>query len=265
MPASTWVGRPPQGYEAAILAALHAGLDPLAEPYTLLANFIVGEREIDLVVIKPNGIFLIEHKWCDSPIEGGINGAWHAILPNGERRQMNGGRENPFQQVIFNNTALSRWLEMEKAHFLNPRRAGGVRFRRSHEDAAPKPMRIHNLIVISPGLHPGCRLELDWRARVIGIPDLLNHLCTQSTPRTDLSAEEGTAIARELWLSPWQPQPETALSVEAPADAATIVRLRLAFPTQPPPSLRQVLGECWAYLRWSISVRRVTARLPAPS
>jgi hypothetical protein len=66
-------------------------------------------------------------------------------------------------------------------------------------------MRIHNLLVISPDLHPNSCLELDWRVKVIGAPVLLEHL-TQATPRVDLSPEECTAIARELWLSPWQPE-----------------------------------------------------------
>ncbi len=326
MTVSIWVGRPPSGYEKEHLDSLRRQLAPLDEKYTLLANFIVGQREIDLMVLKHNAMFQIEHKFCNAPLGGNVNGPWRLSLPTGEARDLNGGRENPYQQTLFNFAALTKWLEANKIHFLAPGRAESVRFFGRRDDPGPKPMRIHNLLVISPDLHPNSCLELDWRVKVIGAPALLEHL-TQATPRVDLSPEECTAIARELWLSPWQReegwqvasgkrQVEEPVSVEAvddlgyeikagregrgvrtpacdcgqgteseqeggeaktegrgdaemaallPLTAAAVVRSQLevlkgmgANEVTDAPPLRQVLTECWAYLRWSLRSGTVT-------
>ncbi|MBX7236929.1 MAG: NERD domain-containing protein [Caldilineales bacterium] len=283
MTVSIWVGRPPKGYEAEHLHHLRRQLAPLAESYTLLCNFLVGQREIDLVALKHDGMFLVEHKFCDAALAGNINGAWRLSLPGGEVRELNGGRENPYQQTLFNFAAFSKWMESNKVHFLAPGRAGSVRFFGRRDDPGPKPMRIHNLLVVSPDLHADSCLDLDWRVKVIGAPALLEHLA-QPTPRVDLSPDECTAIARELWLSPWgegeregRREGETQGGREGGTQgggegatqgggegetvcpAAAVVQNRLeamraagaGAPVSPPP-LRQVLAECWAYLRWSL-------------
>lgn len=275
MTVSTWVGRPPNGYEEANLNNLRRQLAPLDESYTLLANFIVGHREIDLVVLKRNAMFQIEHKFCDAPLTGNVNGPWRLHLATGEARELNGERENPFQQTLFNFAALTKWLEANKPHFLAPGRAESVRFFGRRDDPGPKPMRIHNLLVVSPDLHPASCLELDWRVKVIGAPALFDHLHTQTTPRVDLSPEECTAIARELWLSPWQPEVgeeeregrgAAEMATLPSLSAAAIVRTRIKAlqgaqandAAVAPPPLRQVLAECWAYLRWSLRSGMVT-------
>lgn len=259
-----WTGRPPSGYEAEILAYLHASLEPLETPYSLLANVMVGHRELDLVAIKPDGIFLIEHKWCDAPLIGGINGSWHVRDTDSEQHEINAGRENPYQQLLFNYYALSNWLEREKQHFLRSGRANHVCFRRRRDTKSPKPMAVHNLLVISPRYHQAAsRIQVDWRIQVLGAATLCDHLISHTTPRTDLNMDEMTGIARELWLSPWRPECSPAKGVPTPANAAEILRshlLAVQAGSLAPPSFRQAVRECWDYLWWTLKARSVVVK-----
>ena len=258
MTVHTWVGKPPTGYEAEIVKSLHTGLAAEKEHFTLYANLLVNRREIDLLVVKPNGMFLVEHKWCEASIVGGMNGTWIATTADGKERHVNGGRENPYQQVLFNFYALSTWLENERRHFLEPGRATRQHFRPVPGTSDVRPMRIQSLVAISPELQPESRLVLDSRVNVIGVSSLLDRIRTGSTPNVRLSAEEATGIARELWLSPWTPDEVLAApAVSIPTNAAEVVRNRLSGSTKameaPTPSV--ALRECWDYLRWVLSKR----------
>jgi hypothetical protein len=101
MAVQVWIGEKPEhANERRAIMALARGLDRLDGLYLILANFSVGGRNIDLVIIKQDGIFIIELKHCDGKVFGDVNGPWFVEGSNGERKRLNPGRKNPYNQVI---------------------------------------------------------------------------------------------------------------------------------------------------------------------
>jgi hypothetical protein len=61
-----WIGEKPEhANERRAIMGLANGLARLEGLHLILANFSVGGRNIDVVVIKQDAIFIIELKHCD--------------------------------------------------------------------------------------------------------------------------------------------------------------------------------------------------------
>jgi hypothetical protein len=96
-----WIGEKPEHpNERRAIVSLANGLERLDGLYLILANFSVGGRNVDLVLIKQDAIFIVELKHCDGKIFGDVNGPWFVESANGERKRLNPGRKNPYNQVI---------------------------------------------------------------------------------------------------------------------------------------------------------------------
>ncbi len=193
MAVQVWVGEKPEhANERRAIVALANGLERLDGLYLLLANFSVGGRNIDLVVVKQDGIFIIELKHCDGKVFGDVNGPWYVEGSNGERKRLNPGRKNPYNQVISYYYSLMNFLNERRGEFLSAQKARSIDFR-----------TCRRLVVISPTLQEGSQVETDWKVELKGLDTLPIHLVTERSSEIDLSEAEMLAIPEMLSCIRW--------------------------------------------------------------
>jgi len=188
-----WIGEKPEHpNERRAIVALANGLERLDGLYLILANFSVGGRNIDLVLIKQDAIFIVELKHCDGKIFGDVNGPWFVESANGERKRLNPGRKNPYNQVISYYYSLINFLNEHRTTFLSPQKATAIDFR-----------TCKRLVVISPTIQEGSQVETDWKVELKGLDELPAYLVTERSSEIDLSIEEMLAIPELLHCTRW--------------------------------------------------------------
>jgi hypothetical protein len=188
-----WIGEKPEhSNERRAIVALANGLERLDGLYLILANFSVGGRNIDLVVVKQDAIFIVELKHCDGKVFGDVNGPWFVEGGNGERKRLNPGRKNPYNQVISYYYSLINFLNDRRVEFLSSQKATSVDFR-----------TCRRLVVIAPTIQEGSKIETDWKVELKGLDELPAYLITERSSEIDLSDEEMLAIPRLLHLTHW--------------------------------------------------------------
>jgi hypothetical protein len=188
-----WIGEKPEHpNERRAIVALANGLERLDGLYLILANFSVGGRNIDLVLIKQDAIFIVELKHCDGKIFGDVNGPWFVESANGERKRLNPGRKNPYNQVISYYYSLINFLNEHRTTFLSPQKATAIDFR-----------TCKRLVVISPTIQEGSQVETDWKVELKGLDELPAYLVTERSSEIDLSVEEMLAIPESLHCTRW--------------------------------------------------------------
>ncbi|MFN8504975.1 nuclease-related domain-containing protein [Kouleothrix sp.] len=193
MAVQVWIGEKPEHpNERRAIVALANGLDRLDGLYLILANFSVGGRNIDLVLIKQDAIFIVELKQCDGKIFGDVNGPWFVESANGERKRLNPGRKNPYNQVISYYYSLINFLNEHRTQFLSPQKATSVDFR-----------TCKRLVVIAPTIQEGSQVETDWKVELKGLDELPAYLVTERSSEIDLSEEEMLAIPELLHCTRW--------------------------------------------------------------
>jgi len=86
--------------EQRFLRRLCLDLEAVGEPSLVLGNFYCGplRTQIDFVVVTAHGATVVEVKGYRLPVEGGMNGQWKLVLPDGQRRTI--ASKNPFRQAI---------------------------------------------------------------------------------------------------------------------------------------------------------------------
>ena len=101
MSVEVWYGdKPRHEAEQKTMLELYQYLRPQPEHFVLLHNFFAGQsNEIDLVVLKHDGVFLAELKHVWDHIAGGREGDWRAIREDGTQVLLNPDRPNPFKQA----------------------------------------------------------------------------------------------------------------------------------------------------------------------
>ncbi len=193
MAVQVWIGEKPEHpNERRAIVALANGLDRLDGLYLILANFSVGGRNIDLVLIKQDAIFIVELKQCDGKIFGDVNGPWFVESANGERKRLNPGRKNPYNQVISYYYSLINFLNEHRGTFLSPQKATSVDFR-----------TCKRLVVIAPTIQEGSQVETDWKVELKGLDELPAYLITERSSEINLSEEEMLAIPALLHCTRW--------------------------------------------------------------
>ncbi|HEX5692668.1 MAG TPA: nuclease-related domain-containing protein [Roseiflexaceae bacterium] len=193
MAVQVWIGEKPEHpNERRAIVALANGLERLDGLYLILANFSVGGRTVDLVLIKQDAIFIVELKHCDGKVFGGVNGPWFVEGANGERKRLNPGRKNPYNQVISYYYSLINFLNDHRETFLSPQKATSVDFR-----------TCKRLVVIAPTIQEGSELETDWKVELKGLDELPAYLVTERSSEIDLSDEEMLAIPKLLHCTRW--------------------------------------------------------------
>jgi hypothetical protein len=188
-----WIGEKPEHpNERRAIVSLANGLERLDGLYLILANFSVGGRNVDLVLIKQDAIFIVELKHCDGKIFGDVNGPWFVESANGERKRLNPGRKNPYNQVISYYYSLINFLNEHRSTFLSPQKASAVDFR-----------TCKRLVVIAPTVQQGSQVETDWKVELKGLDELPAYLVTERSSEIDLSEEEMLAIPGLLHCTRW--------------------------------------------------------------
>ncbi|KAB8142697.1 NERD domain-containing protein [Chloroflexia bacterium SDU3-3] len=193
MAVQVWIGEKPEHpNERRAIVALANGLERLEGLYLILANFSVGGRAVDLVIIKQDAIFIIELKQCDGKVFGDVNGPWFAESSNGVRKRLNPGRKNPYNQVISYYYSLINFLNEKRGEFLSPNKSSSIDFR-----------TCKRLIVIAPTVQEGSHVDIDWKVDMKGLDELPTYLVTERSSEIDLSPEEMQAIPELLHLTRW--------------------------------------------------------------
>jgi hypothetical protein len=188
-----WIGEKPEhANERRAIMGLANGLARLEGLHLILANFSVGGRNIDVVVIKQDAIFIIELKHCDGKVFGSVNGRWRVESSNGVEKFLNPGRKNPYNQVISYFYSLTNFLSEHRQEFLSPQKAEVTDFRTSKR-----------LVVIAPTIQEGSEIELDWKVDIKGLDELPAYLVTERSNGIDLSDSEMLAIPELLHCTRW--------------------------------------------------------------
>lgn len=194
MAVQVWIGEKPEHpNERRAIVALANGLERLEGLYLLLVNFTVGGRTVDMAVIKRDAIFIVELKHCDGILEGGVNGPWYLTNANGERKQLNPGRSNPYNQVISCYYSMTNFLNEHRAKFLSEHRSKTVNFR-----------SCRRVVVVAPTIDPRSKLDLDWKVETKGLDELPAFLVTERSAEIDLSEEEMLGIPKVLRCTRWK-------------------------------------------------------------
>ncbi len=84
----------------------------MGQEWHLLANFYVGGRELDALVIKPNALVIIDFKDFSGTLQFSESGPWMMEVETGTHVQVKGGASiNPLRQLTINKRALVDFLE----------------------------------------------------------------------------------------------------------------------------------------------------------
>lgn len=251
MAVQVWIGdKPEHPNERRAIVALANGLERLESLYLLLANFNVGGRTIDLVVIKQDAVFIIELKHCDGKIFGGVNGPWFVESANSERKRLNPGRKNPYNQVISYYYSLINFLNEHRAAILSDQKAAQVNFR-----------SCRRVVVIAPTIQSGSEISLDWKVELKGLDELPAFLVTERSAEIMLTEEEMLAIPRLLgctrWkdineliagvLPTWHSEPQSVVGVAADGGTAVVGGAEASALPAPAPLARPAVA--WQSMR----------------
>jgi hypothetical protein len=198
------------------LLELYQYLHSQREHFVLLHNFFVEQSsEIDLVVLKQDGVFLAELKHVWDPIVGGREGDWKAVREDGEEIVLNPGRPNPFKQVQRNYYHWKDWCQARAEEI----GAGLVH---------PQPMdwaEVMTYIVLYPDLPVNSEIDIgDWPVQAVGLPAFLAALAMRSSSKVVLLHQEMSRIPLLIGLERLQAvRPTRKLSEWEPAPFAVLV------------------------------------------
>jgi len=206
MAVQIWIGEKPEHpNERRAITQLATQLARLDGLYIVMANFSVGGRTIDVVVLKNEGIFVIELKHCDGKVFGDVNGPWFVENSNQERKRINPGRKNPYNQVIAYYYALTNFLTEHRADITN-NRSVDVR-------------AVRRVVAIAPTLHPESHIESDWKVQVLGLDALPVHIFTERSTNMNWSDSELQRIPQLLNCTRWDEIEHLVLSEIMPVIA----------------------------------------------
>jgi len=244
-----WIGEKPDNpNERKAIIALANGLDRLEGLYVMVANFSVGGRAVDLVILKSDGIFILELKHCDGKVYGDVNGRWKVVSKNGSTKWLNPGRKNPYGQVVSYFYNFTNFLNDHKTDIVSPQKANDIDFR-----AAKR------VIVIVPTIELGSEIELDWKVQAKGLDELPTFLLTERSNGIELTDEELLRIPKQLHCEPWHEVNDLIAGVmPAWADTPSEPKPR-ELPLEPAPRSTEASSTKLAWLQ------TLTQRLPMTS
>jgi hypothetical protein len=191
MAVQVWIGEKPENpNERRALTQLAGAFARLDGLYIILANFSVGGRTLDLVVLKHDGIFVIELKYCDGKVIGDVNGPWFVESGNKDRKRINPGRKNPYNQVLTYYYSFSNFLDEHRNEIAGNRNIDVRSMRR--------------LVAIAPYLHPESQIDTDWKVHVLGFDALALYVFTERSPDMAWSDTELVRIPQLLNCTRWE-------------------------------------------------------------
>ncbi len=196
MSVEVWYGNPPHNEpEQRVLVRLYQYLRSQPEQFVILHNFFAGQsNEIDLIVLKTNGVFLAELKHVREPVFGGREGVWKTRSPDGTEAPLFPERPNPFRQAQANYYAWKAWCQANA-----DRISAGVQRREAVNWG-----KVRSYIVLYPDIPQGSRIEIgDFPIQAVGLEDFLFALRSCSSPQVSLSPTEMSRIPQLLGLNRW--------------------------------------------------------------
>ena len=203
MAVQIWIGEKPEHpNERRAITQLATQLARLDGLYVVMVNFSVGGRTIDAVILKHDGFFVVELKHCDGRVIGDVNGPWFVENSNGERKRLNPGRKNPYNQVIAYYYAFSNFLG-ERRNEINANKNNDTR-------------SLRRVVAIAPSLHPESQIDTDWKVQVIGLDELPVHVFTERSTNMAWNDEELQRIPQLLNCTRWDEIEHLVLSEITP-------------------------------------------------
>ncbi len=230
MSVELWYGeKPHHEAEQKTLLKLYQYLRSQPEHFILLHNFFAGQsNEIDLVVLKRDGIFLAELKHVWDPIVGGREGDWKAIREDGTEIVLNPDRPNPFKQAQRNYYGWKDWCQDHADKI-----SAGVT-----QSGPTNWSDVMTYVVLYPDLPPDSQIDIgDWPVRAVGLPTFLVALTMRTSKKLNLSRQEMEHIPQLIGLrrrqstrptgqlSDWQPASFTALVARGHTLSVPLFRL----------------------------------------
>ncbi len=217
MAVQIWIGEKPEHTnERRAITQLATQLARLDGLYIIMANFSVGGRTIDVVVLKHDGFFVVELKHCDGRVIGDVNGPWFVENSNNERKRLNPGRKNPYNQVIAYYYAFSNFLGEHRAE---------ITANKNNDTRS-----VRRVVAIAPVLHPESQIDTDWKVQVVGLDELPVHIFTERSTNMAWSDDEIQRIPQLLNCTRWDEIERLVLNEITPP--APAVRVRRPFVTQ---------------------------------
>ncbi|MBN2393575.1 MAG: FHA domain-containing protein [Anaerolineae bacterium] len=217
MSVEVWYGsKPRHAAEQETVVALYHYLQLQEEHFVVLLNFFAGQsNEIDLVILKQNGVFLAELKHVWTPIFGAREGDWCAKQVDGSEIILNPDRPNPFKQAQRNYYSWRDWCQENSAVL--------------QAEANPSQFtdwtRVMTHIVFYPDLPQGSQIKIgEFPVRALGLPQFLTALTVRSSTKVCLSRPQMQQFPQlfglQHWyiaqpterLAAWHPQPFAALA-----------------------------------------------------
>lgn len=201
--------------EQKTLLELYRYLRPQQEHFVLLHNFFAGQsNEIDLVVLKQNGVFVAELKHIWDRIIGRREGDWKAVREDGAEVILNPDRPNPFKQAQRNYHSWKNWCQ---AH------ATEISPGQTHSRLMDW-TEVTTCIVLYPDMPPNSDIAIgDWPVQALGLPAFLFALASISSNKVNLSRQEMSHIPQLMGLKRWQlAHPTQKLSDWQPAPFAAL-------------------------------------------
>ena len=203
MAVQIWIGEKPEHpNERRAITQLATQLARLDGLYVVMVNFSVGGRTIDAVILKHDGFFVVELKHCDGRVIGDVNGPWFVENSNGERKRLNPGRKNPYNQVIAYYYAFSNFLG-ERRNEITANKNNDTR-------------SLRRVVAIAPSLHPESQIDTDWKVQVIGLDELPVHVFTERSTNMAWNDEELQRIPQLLNCTRWDEIEHLVLSEITP-------------------------------------------------
>src|SRR5688572_26949262 len=93
-----------------LIKRLHAKYKDSSESVALLGNFFYNNRDIDAMILKPDGIIIIDFKDYGGTVKFSENGVWTA-----DNKPIKGGSfTNPFQQLRASRNCIANFFKTHK-------------------------------------------------------------------------------------------------------------------------------------------------------
>ncbi len=202
MTVELWYGSKPENIaEQEMLIELYQYLLPQTDHFVMLVSFYAGSKgnEVDLVVLKENGIFLAELKHIWNRLVGSREGEWKIIKPDSQEIIINKGRQNPFKQTQTNYYRWKNWCEAKS----NAISAGIAR------DHPANYSKVMTYLVIYPDMPAGSKIDIGrFPVQAVGFPKFRDSLPFRTSPQVNLSRQEMSRIPQLLNLQEWQLTPQ---------------------------------------------------------
>lgn len=182
--------------ERSFLNRIHEDLRDANCAAIILANFYppTRPRQIDFFVVTEQCAGLIELKAFSQPVEGGLNGEWALVLPDGSRKKL--PLPNPHEQVVQCKFALSDEVR---------RLAGKAPDQWFVAGNNPFYKAVEGMVCIYPEIPMDSTvIRGDFRAKIVGYQECLKTLTTTGSRSPSWNKKQWQALVMYLGLTKWE-------------------------------------------------------------